>query len=117
MLLISLTTQHNSTLYYMDMEEGRDRGRGSHVLVRWKAWHFLSFLGLFGTFSNFFLLYTFYVERQYLATSVNTMICMDTLYRFVYSTFGVHWRDYNMVHQKGLFFEREKVCYLQIERN
>merc|ERR1719450_335730 len=36
---------------------------------------------------------------------------MDTLYRFVYSTFAMHWRNYNMVHQEGLFWEREKDCY------
>ena len=108
LLLTSLTTQENTTQYYTTRED-RDVG---HYLVKWKAWHLTSFFGLFGSFSNLFLLYTFYVERQYLASSVNTMICMDTLYRFVYSTFAVHWRNYNMIHQQGLLsivWPREKV--------
>ena len=109
LLLTSLTTQENNTLHYINKEDREV----VHYLVKWKAWHLTTFFGLFGIFSNLFLLYTFYVERQYLASSVNTMICMDTLYRFVYSTFAIHWRNYNMTHQEGLlsmFWSREKVC-------
>ena len=108
LILTSVTSQENTTLFYTTREDREV----VHYLVRWRAWHLLSFLGLFGTFSNLFLLYTFYVERKYLATSVNTMICMDTVYRFMYSTFALHWRNYNMIHQEGLlniFWSREKV--------
>ena len=80
-----------------------EKKKSEHFLVSWKAWQMLSGVGSFGTLSNSFLLYTFYSERKVLATSVNTMVCMDTLYRFLYSTFAIHWRTYNMVSDRTLF--------------
>ena len=82
-----------------------------HFLVRWKAWHILSALGCVGTLLNTLLFYTFY-NCDCMATSVNAMIFMETLYSMVYTTIGIHWRTCNMVsHNSCLFhwFSKEEV--------
>ena len=79
------------------------KSKSKHYLVEWKAWQILSCIGIFGTFSNAFLLQTFYLERKVLASSVNAMVCMDTIYRLLYSTLSIHWRTYNMVFDETLF--------------
>ena len=87
-----------------------------HSLVTWKAWQLLSLVGLFGTMLNSFLLYIFYSERNIMASSVNSMIYMNTVYRLIYSTVSIHWRTYNMVMHQTLFntwFERDQVKYDQ----
>jgi hypothetical protein len=59
------------------------------------------------------LIYTF-VTEQNMATSVNTMIFMDTVYRLVYATISMHWRTYNMVTKTPLFsgwLSRDQVRY------
>ena len=38
-----------------------------------------------------------------MATSVNAMIFMETVYRLVYATTCMHWRTYNMVKDITLF--------------
>ena len=92
-LTLSCEQNENATLIPNTLDNSQ------HYLVKWKAWQCLSCVGFFGTFMNLFLLYTFYSERRVLATSVNTMDCMDTLYRLSYATIGVHWRTCNMVNR------------------
>ena len=85
-----------------------------HHLVQWGAWHFQSLLGCFGTLLNSFLLYIFYSERQVLASSVNAMIAMDTLYRILY-TLVIQWRSYNLTSRRGLLaglgITRDQDCF------
>ena len=107
--LISHSGENNISLVFLGQE--KENLNNEHFLVKWKGWQFLSGLGVFGTFSNSFLLYAFYSERQFMATSVNAMICMETMYRLAY-TFTIHWRTFNMVHNNGLlnyFIGRELV--------
>ena len=96
--LLSLSYQQNNSLNHLDQTFEKQNGR--HFLVRWKAWQLLSGLGFFGTMSNAFLLYTFYSDRKMIATSVNAMICMDTLYRLLYSSLAIPWRTINMTQDK-----------------
>jgi hypothetical protein len=70
--------------------------------VKWNAWQSLSVLGFVGTLSNSLLIYTFYAQTN-MATSVNAMIFMETVYRLVYATTCMHWRTYNMVKDSTLF--------------
>ena len=84
--------------------------QSEHYLVSWNAWQSLSVLGILGTFSNSLLIYTFYSEPN-MATSVNAMIFMDTLYRLLYANI-IHWRTYNMVHETTMlsaWLSREEV--------
>ena len=115
LLILSLICQsgeNNISLVFLGQD--KETQNNEHFLVKWKGWQLLSGLGVFGTFSNSFLLYAFYSERQLMATSVNAMICMETMYRLAY-TFTIHWRTFNMVHNNGLlnyFIDRELVKYL-----
>ena len=102
--LINQSSETNNSLKYIPKQS-------EHYLVKWSAWQSLSVLGLIGIFSNTILIYTFYSEQN-MATSVNAMICMETVYRLVYATTIMHWRNYNMVNDKTLFsnwFSKEKV--------
>ena len=99
--LLTLTSEQNTTPSCTIHENMTNKSE--HYLVKWKAWQFLSFVGLFGTISHLFLIYTFYKKRRFLATSVNTMVCMDTLYRLTYATVAVHWRTFNMVSDETVF--------------
>ena len=78
---------------------------GSQLIQDFFGWHILSGVGLLGTFSNLFLMHCFYAERSVLATSVNAMICMETLHKVIYSSIIVHWRNYTMVSGKPIFEE------------
>ena len=112
MSLLTISYEDNPSLPYLNQKDIKQKSE--HYLVKWKAWQFLSFLGLFGTISNSFLLYIFHSERKFMATSVNAMICMDTLYRLVYATVSIHWRTYNMVQEQTLFhswMDRDQVDY------
>ena len=79
--------------------------KSDHFIVTHFGWQSLSGFGIVGTALNSFLLYTFYGERKALATSVNAMICAETLHRMIYSTISVHWRTYNMVMENPLFHQ------------
>ena len=96
-LFISMTYEEKEPTLYLHYQDNKHKY--DHFLVKWKAWQLLSFVGLFGTFSNSFLLYIFYSERNMMASSVNIMICMNTVYRLLYSMVGIHWRTYNMVRR------------------
>ena len=112
MSLLTISYEENQSLPYFNQKDKKQKSE--HYLVKWKAWQFLSLLGLFGTISNSFLLYIFHSERKFMATSVNAMICMDTLYRLVYATVSIHWRTYNMVQEQTLFqgwMDRDQVDY------
>ena len=95
LLLINHSLETNHSIYQITKQS-------EHYLVKWKAWQTLSFLGWGGTFSNTLLIYTFYSQSN-MATSVNAMIFMETVYRLVYATTTVHWRTYNMVQDTTLF--------------
>ena len=90
--LINPTLETNNTL----------PNQSEHYLVKWNAWQSLSVLGFVGTLSNTLLIYTFYSQPN-MATSVNAMIFMETVYRLVYATTCMHWRTYNMVMESTLF--------------
>ena len=79
--------------------------KSDHFIVKHFGWQSLSGFGIVGTVLNSFLLYTFYSERKALATSVNAMICAETLHRMIYATISVHWRTYNMVMEEPLFHQ------------
>ena len=100
MSLCTLAEEKKVSLVFLDQQ----RHRKEHFLVTWGAWQCLSGLGVFGTISNSFLLYVFYSERKLMATSVNALICMETMYRLAY-TIIIHWRTYNLVHNTTLFNE------------
>ena len=89
-------------LNYNNMKENQS---GSHLIHDIYGWHLLSAVGVIGTASNLFLLHCFYTERAVLATSVNAMICMDTLHKVVYSAVIVHWRNYVMIGRYPVFQE------------
>ena len=55
-----------------------------------------------GIADNTLLIYTFYSQPN-MATSVNAMIFMETVYRLVYATTCMHWRTYNMVKDSTMF--------------
>ena len=113
MSLLCISYEENQSLHYF--YQNYVTQKSEHYLVKWKAWQFLSLLGLFGTISNSFLMYIFYSERKIMATSVNAMICMDTLYRLVYATVSIQWRTYNMVQEQTLFhgwLDRDQVEWL-----
>ena len=95
LLLINHSLETNHSIYQRTIQS-------EHYLVKWKAWQTLSFLGWVGIFSNTLLIYTFYSQSN-MATSVNAMIFMETVYRLVYATTTVHWRTYNMVQDTTLF--------------
>ena len=78
---------------------------GSQFIQDCFGWHILSGVGLLGTLSHLFLMHCFYAERTVLATSVNAMICMDTLHKLIYASIIVHWRNYAMVSGKPIFEE------------
>ena len=81
-----------------------------HVLSRWGAWQGLSFIGCVGIFSNTVLLHTMYVEPN-MATPVNAMILMETIYRTGYNVF-ILWRTFNLASGSTLFgkwLNREQV--------
>ena len=81
-----------------------------HWLVEYKCWQGLSFLGVVGTCSNLLLIHFFYTEPN-MATSVNWMIFMETIYRVAY-TVTIQWRTFNIVQEETLlsrWFTREKV--------
>jgi hypothetical protein len=101
LLSLSSETNHSATLTYSP--DKQKTKKQEHFLVKYGAWQSLSVLGLLGTVSNGFLLNTFYSERKSMATSVNAMICMDTLFRLLYATIGIHWRTYNMLYHQPLF--------------
>ena len=71
--------------------------KSDHYLVHTYWWQALSGLGVVGTILNSFLLHTFFIERKGMATSVNAMICCDTLHRMIYSAICIHWRTCNMI--------------------
>ena len=76
---------------------------GSQLIQDCFGWHILSGVGLLGTLSRLFLMHCFYAERTVLATSVNAMICMDTLHKLIYASIIMHWRNYVMVSGKPIF--------------
>jgi hypothetical protein len=78
---------------------------GSEIIQDYLGWHLLSGVGVVGTFFNLFLMHCFYAERAVLATSVNAMICMDTLHKVIYSTIIVHWRNYGMISGRPVMDE------------
>ena len=43
-----------------------------------------------------FLIFTFYSQRRVLATSVNAMVVMDTLYRLTYATVAANRMDFDL---------------------
>ena len=79
--------------------------KSDHYLVHTYGWQALSGLGVVGTILNSFLLHTFFIERKGMATSVNAMICFDTLHRMIYSAISIHWRTYNMIYEEPLFYQ------------
>ena len=101
--LLSLSSETNHSAIYTHSPDKQKTKTQEHFLVKYGAWQSLSVLGLLGTVSNAFLLNTFYSERQSMATSVNAMICMDTLFRLLYATIGIHWRTFNMLYHQSLF--------------
>ena len=101
--LLSLSSGNNHSVINTYSPEKQKTKKQEHFLVKYGAWQSLSVLGLLGTLSNAFLLNTFYSERQSMVTSVNAMICMDTLFRLLYATIGIHWRTYNMLYHQPLF--------------
>jgi hypothetical protein len=114
--LLSETYQKNPSLNTTN-EMLETHSHSEHYLVRWKAWQALSVIGCVGTLSNTILIYTFYTESS-MATSVNAMIMMETVYRMVYIT-SMHWRTYNMVQDTTLFsawMTREEVSLIQTSR-
>ena len=111
-LFISMTYEEKEPTLYLHYQDNKHKY--DHFLVKWKAWQLLSLVGLFGTMLNSFLLYIFYSERNIMASSVNSMIYMNTVYRLIYSTVSIHWRTYNMVRHQTLFntwFDRDQVNY------
>ena len=78
---------------------------GSQFIQDFFGWHILSGVGVLGTLSHLFLMHCFYAESTVLATSVNAMICMDTLHKLIYASIIVHWRNYAMVSGKPIFEE------------
>ena len=71
----------------------------NHYLVQWKVWQAMSVLGCLGTPANLLIIYTFYSEPN-MATSVNAMIVMGTMYSLVY-TVVMHWRNYKLVQERS----------------
>ena len=115
--LLSTTYQKNPSLKNTTNKRLEKPSHSEHYLVRWKAWQALSVIGCVGTLSNTILIYTFYSEPS-MATSVNAMIMMETVYRLVYIP-SMHWRTYNMVHDKTLFsawMTREEVSLIRISK-
>ena len=117
--LVSLSSENNHSATLRYSPDKQKRKNQEHFLVKYGAWQSLSVLGLLGTLSNAFLLKTFYSERQSMVTSVNAMICMDTLYRLLYATIGIHWRTFNMLYQQPLFqafWGKDQVisCFFQL---
>ena len=117
LVLSLLTLSYEENKKITNFYHSNIKPKSEHYLVKWKAWQILSVVGMFGTISNSFLLFIFYSERKLLVTSVNVMICMDTLYRLVYATITIHWRTHNMVQDKTMFHHwlgREQVeCLLR----
>ena len=101
--LLSFSSENNHSVINTYSPEKQKTKKQDHFLVKYGAWQSLSVLGLLGTLSNAFLLNPFYSERQSMVTSVNAMICMDTLYRLLYATIGIHWRTFNMLYHQPLF--------------
>ena len=101
--LVSLSSENNHSASLTYSPDKQKRKNQEHFLVKYGAWQSLSVLGLLGTVSNAFILNTFYSERHSMVTSVNAMICMDTLFRLLYVTIGIHWRTYNMLYRQTLF--------------
>ena len=101
--LVSLSSENNHSATLRYSPDKQKRKNQEHFLVKYGAWQSLSVLGLLGTVSNAFILNTFYSERHSMVTSVNAMICMDTLFRLLYATIGIHWRTYNMLYRQPLF--------------
>ena len=100
---INSSAQNNS-------EVMKPMARKPHKLVDYKGWQFLSLVGVVGTCSNLLVLHFFYSEPN-MATSVNAMIFMETIYRVGY-TLTIQWRTFNFVHEHTLlsyWFTREKV--------
>ena len=77
--------------------------KSDHYLADDYWWLTLSGLGVVGSALNIFLLHTFYMERKAMATSVNAMICFNTVHRTIYVTICIPWRTYNMVYNEPLF--------------
>ena len=101
MSLLKVSHENNHSIDFLYVKD--NKVENDHYLVKWKAWQFLSVVGLFGTFFNIFLLYVFYSERKMMTTSVNAMIIMDTVYRLIYCIICIQWRTYNMVQNQTLF--------------
>ena len=111
LLLLSPTFEKNPSLKNTTKE--KIEKHSDHFLVKWKAWQALSIMGCVGTLSNTLLIYTFYSVPN-MATSVNAMIFMESVYELVYTTI-MYWRTYNMVQDKTLFSDwitREQVEFI-----
>ena len=96
MIFFLLIHQHTSS-------QSGQPDKSAHYLAKDYLWLSLSGLGLVGSALNIFLLHTFYRERKAMATSVNAMICFNTLHRMIYATVSIHWRTYNMLQDEPLF--------------
>ena len=110
LIVVGQSAQQNST-------HGPHKSKSDHYLINNCGWQSLSWLGLLGTALNAFLLHTFYSERKVLATSINIMICLDTMHRLLY-TLAIHWRSYNMIYGDPVFTDwlgRYQVQYMQKE--
>ena len=92
-------------IHGQDQISEKNATKSDHFIVKYYGWQSLSGFGIVGTVLNSFLLHTFYIERKALATSVNAMICAETLHRMIYATISVHWRTYNMVMEEPLFHQ------------
>ena len=108
---------HRAVFNFLNYNNMKESHSGSHLIQVIYGWHLLSVVGMIGTVSNLFLLHCFYTERAVLATSVNAMICMDTLHKVVYSAVIVHWRNYVMIGRYPVFQEwlgNRNVRYLKL---
>ena len=97
-------------------EVSKPMARKLHKLVDFKGWQLLSLVGVVGTCSNLLVLHFFYSEPN-MATSVNAMIFMETIYRVGY-TLTIQWRTFNIVHEHTLlshWFTREKVSKFMLK--
>ena len=109
----SKDSEENLVRFARDVsQQSNNSKREVHLLVEYKGWQCLSFLGLLGTCANLLLIGFFYSEPS-MATSVNSMIFMETIYRVAY-TLTIQWRTFNIVQDETLFttfLTREEVWF------